>query len=73
MSGFMRTVFGDHVLTNPMLKSTAVSDAAITKQTLFEIERKQFTGSTYDRALESVNAVNGEIRDLIFRAWGRKS
>ncbi|WP_215769203.1 plasmid partitioning protein RepA [Gluconobacter sp. P5B12] len=73
MSGFMRTVFGDHVLTNPMLKSTAVSDAAITKQTLFEIERKQFTGSTYDRALESVNAVNGEIRDLVFRAWGRKS
>ncbi|MBR0560491.1 plasmid partitioning protein RepA [Neokomagataea anthophila] len=71
MSGFMRTVFGGHVLTHPMLKSTAVSDAAITKQTLFEIERKQFTGSTYDRAIESVTAVNTEIQKLIFSAWGR--
>lgn len=71
MAAFMRSLFGDHVLTHPMLKTTAISDAAITKQSLFEIERKQFTGSTYDRALESVNSVNSEIRDLIFRAWGR--
>lgn len=71
MAGFMRSLFGDHVLKFPMLKSTAVSDAAITKQTVFEIERRQFTGATYDRALESVNAVNGEIRDLIFSSWGR--
>jgi len=71
MAAFMRSLFGEHVLTHPMLKSTAISDSGITKQTLYEIERKQFTGSTYDRALESVNAVNSEILQLIFSAWGR--
>jgi chromosome partitioning protein len=34
------------------VKSTAISDAAITKQTLYEVTRDQFTRSTYDRALE---------------------
>jgi chromosome partitioning protein len=54
-----------------MLKSTAISDAAITNQTLYEVERQQFTRSTYDRAIESMNQVNGEIEGLIRKAWGR--
>ena len=54
-----------------MLKSTAVSDAGITKQTLFEVSRDQFTRATYDRAVESLDAVNGEIEALIRTAWGR--
>ena len=52
MVSFMRSLFGDHVLNYPMLKSTAISDAGITKQTLYEVSRDQFTRSTYDRALE---------------------
>jgi chromosome partitioning protein len=54
-----------------MLKSTAISDAGLTKQTLYEVDRGQFTRGTYDRALESLNAVNGEIEALIQSAWGR--
>ncbi len=71
MVAFMRTLFGERVLTNAMLKSTAVSDAGITKQTLFEVSRDQFTRATYDRAVESLDAVNGEIEALIRTAWGR--
>lgn len=71
MVAFMRSMFGDRVLTNPMLKSTAISDAGITKQTLYEVAREQFTRSTYDRAMEALNAVNGEIEGLITNAWGR--
>jgi chromosome partitioning protein len=71
MVGFMRSMFGTRVLNNPMLKSTAISDAGLTKQTLYEIERAQFTKGTYDRALESLTAVNSEIEDLIRKAWGR--
>ena len=71
MVAFMRSLFGRHVLTNPMLKSVAISDAGITKQTLYEVERRQFTPATYDRALECLNAVNGEIEALIHAAWGR--
>lgn len=72
MVGFMQAMFNQRMLKNPMLKSTAISDAGITKQTLYEVERGQFTRTTYDRAIESLNAVNGEIVDLIHKAWGRK-
>jgi chromosome partitioning protein len=71
MVGFMRSLFGDRMLTNMMLKSTAISDAGITKQTLYEISRDQFTRATYDRALEALDSVNGEIQGLIEGAWGR--
>lgn len=71
MVSFMRSMFGDHVLNFPMLKSTAISDAGITKQTLYEVTREQFTRSTYDRALEALDSVNGEIEALISKAWGR--
>lgn len=69
---FLRTMYGDKVLNAPMLKSTAISDAGLTKQTLYEVERSAFTRSTYDRAIESLNAVNDEISRLIQQTWGRK-
>lgn len=71
MVAFLRSMFGEDVLVNPMLKSTAVSDAGITNQTLYEIERSQFIRATYDRALESMNNVNAEIEGLIKATWGR--
>ncbi|MEM1360658.1 MAG: plasmid partitioning protein RepA [Pseudomonadota bacterium] len=71
MVAFMRSMFGENVLNHPMLKTTAISDAGITKQTLYDIEKSQFTRSTYERAMESLNAVNTEISDLIQAAWGR--
>src|SRR6056297_3612388 len=68
---FLRTMYGEAVLNSPMLKSTAISDAGLTKQTLYEVERSAFTRSTYDRALESLNTLNDEIADLIQKTWGR--
>ena len=68
---FLRTMYGDKVLNAPQLKSTAISDAGLTKQTLYEVERSAFTRSTYDRAVESLNAVNDEIAELIQQTWGR--
>ncbi|RJE78600.1 plasmid partitioning protein RepA [Paracoccus sp. JM45] len=72
MVSFMRSLFGDHVLNHPVLKSTAISDAGITKQTLYEVDKAQFSRTTYERAIESLNSVNGEIEGLIQRAWGRE-
>ena len=68
---FLRTMYGDAVLNSPMLKSTAISDAGLTKQTLYEVERSAFTRTTYDRALESLNALNDEVAELIQKTWGR--
>lgn len=73
IAGFLRTQFGDRVLTAPMVKSTAISDAGLTKQTLYEVGRESFTRTTYDRAYESLSAVNSEIEDLMLKAWGRAS
>ena len=70
--GFLRSLFADRVLTNTMLKSTAVADAGLSKQTLYEVGRENFTRATYDRAIEALDAVNGEIETLINRAWGRE-
>lgn len=72
--GMLRQLFPNHVLSKAMLKSAAVSDAGLSRQTLFEVplRRGEVTRSTYDRALEALEAVNGEIEALICRAWGRK-
>jgi chromosome partitioning protein len=72
MTGFMQALFPKQMLSNQMVKSTAVSDAGITNQTLYEVDRSQFIRVTYDRAMEALNAVNEEITSLIHRAWGRK-
>lgn len=71
VTALLRNLFDDHVLTNPMVKSAAVSDAGLTKQTLYEIGRENLTRSTYDRAMESLDAVNSEIEMLMKQAWGR--
>lgn len=72
MVGFLQALFNKRMLNNQMLKSTAISDAGITKQTLYEVEKAQFVRSTYERAMESLNAVNSEITGLIHAAWGRR-
>ena len=69
--GFLRNLFGDLVLTQAMLKSTAVSEAGLRKQTVYEINRDQINRQTYERAIESLDAVNGEIETLIRKIWGR--
>ncbi|MEX6509170.1 plasmid partitioning protein RepA [Jiella sp. M17.18] len=71
IAGFLRAQFGDRVLTNAMLKSTAIADAGLTKQTLYEVGRENFTRGTYDRVVESLTAVNDEIAALVQKSWGR--
>jgi len=72
MAAFLRTMFADDVLTRTFLKSSAISDAGLTQQTLYEINRADINRQTYDRALESINGVVAEIEGLIQAAWGRK-
>ena len=71
MLGFMQSMLAEEILKSPMVKSTASSDAGLTKQSLYEVERSNFTRETYDRAIECMDAVNFEIQGLIHRSWGR--
>jgi len=59
-------------MTEPMLKSTAISDAGMTQQTLYEVDPNQLIRKTLDRALTSVNSVADELEQTIQMAWGRR-
>lgn len=72
MAGFLRSILLDQVLNTPMLKSTAISDAGMTQQTIYELEPSQVVKKTLDRILESVNGVADEFEKTIQQAWGRK-
>nr|WP_041545883.1 MULTISPECIES: plasmid partitioning protein RepA [Chelativorans] len=72
VAGLLKSLFGDRVLTSAMVKSAAISDAGITKQTLYEVGRENFHRQTYDRAMEALDAVNGEVEHLVRQSWGRK-
>jgi chromosome partitioning protein len=67
----LRGLFADDVLAATVWKSTAIADAGLTKQTLYELERGAVGRATYDRAIESLDAANGEILGLLHRVWGR--
>jgi chromosome partitioning protein len=71
MLGFMQSMLAEEILKAQMVKTTAISDAGLTKRTLYELDRSNFTRETYDRAIDCMDAVNFEIQALIHRAWGR--
>ncbi|PZR89319.1 MAG: plasmid partitioning protein RepA [Stutzerimonas stutzeri] len=68
---FLRNLFSERVLTPMMVKSTAVSDAGLSKQTVYEAPRESMHRQTYDRAVEAMDAVNAEVERLVWEAWGR--
>ena len=67
----LRSLFGEDVLGATVYKSAAITDAGLSKQTLYEIDRGSVGRATYDRAIESVDAANAEIAGLMWKAWGR--
>lgn len=67
----LRGLFGHDVLAATAWKSTAIADAGLTRQTLYELDRGAVGRATYDRAIESIDAVNAEILSLIHKVWGR--
>ena len=72
MAGYLRSILAGQVMTEPMLKSTAISDAGMTQQTVYEVDPSQFIRKTIDRALSSMNGVADELEQTIQMAWGRR-
>jgi chromosome partitioning protein len=67
----LRHLFRDDVLKATAWKSTAIANAGLTKQSLYELDKGAVGRAAYERALESVDAVNAEILDLMGKVWGR--
>ena len=72
ITSFMRALFQDRVMSATALKSTAVSDATMLKQSLYEVVRSDMTRATYDRGRNSMDAVGREVEAMIRQTWGRK-
>ncbi|MEO3416075.1 plasmid partitioning protein RepA [Roseovarius sp. CAU 1744] len=71
LSSFMRALFQDRVMSATALKSTAISDATMLKQSIYEVVRSEMTRATYDRAKGSMDAVGKEVERMIHQSWGR--
>ncbi len=71
LTSFMRALFQDRVMSATALKSTAISDATMLKQSIYEVVRSEMTRATYDRAKGSMDAVGNEVERMIHQAWGR--
>ena len=72
LTSFMRALFQDRVMSATALKSTAISDATMLKQSIYEVVRSEMTRATYDRAKGSMDAVGREVEVMIQQSWGRK-
>lgn len=72
ITSFMRALFQDRVMSATALKSTAISDATMLKQSLYEVVRSDMTRATYDRARGSMDAIGREIEAMVRQTWGRK-
>jgi len=71
LTSFMRALFLDRVMTATALKSTAISDATMLKQSIYEVVRSEMTRATYDRAKQSMDAIGSEVEAMIHQAWER--
>lgn len=71
LTSFMRALFQDRVMSATALKSTAISDATMLKQSIYEVVRSEMTRATYDRAKGSMDAVGEEVERMVHKAWGR--
>ena len=67
----LRHLFAEDVLTPTAVASTAIEQAGLAKKTVYELEVGEVSRETGKRARDSMDAVNGRILDLVWRAWGR--
>ena len=68
---FMRALLQDRVMAATSYKSTAISDATMMKQSIYEVSRSDMTRGTYDRARQSMDGVGKEVDTMMAQAWGR--
>lgn len=68
---FLRALFQERMMMATSLKSTAIADAVMLQQSIYELNRSDITRSTYDRAKASMDAVGTEIEEMILASWGR--
>ncbi|WP_308916679.1 hypothetical protein [Jannaschia sp. LMIT008] len=67
----LRDLSAQEVTVDPVVKSTAISEAGSMHRTVHEVERAPFPRGTCDRAVDGLSRVDDEIEGPTERAWGR--
>jgi len=68
----LRSLFGEDVLTASVYETTAIANAGLMKKSLYEVDRGSVGRDTFNRGIESIDAVNAEVFSHIEAVWGRK-
>lgn len=71
-ASFIRDLFGAAVMRASFLKSSAISEAGVSQQTVLEVDLSDMRNrKTYERAIQSVHEVAEEIHLMLQANWGR--
>jgi len=69
---YIRDLFGDAVMNAAFLKSSAISEAGVSQQTVLEVDLSSIRNrKTYERAIASVHEIGDEINQMLQVNWGR--
>jgi len=69
LAGWIRTRFEDQTVLAPMLESTVLQKVGPEILTAYEVANYEGDRRTFQRALQSLNDVNGELEAAIRRLW----
>lgn len=72
-SSLIKAIYGVNVLNNVMLSTRELSKSAHDMRSIYEIDKPHGSRETYLRALNSMNAVNGEILNKIQQIWDQQA
>ena len=72
LESFLRDNFPDFVMSATSLKSTVISNALISEQSIYEVVRSETTRSSYDRARASMDGVGREVEQMVRSGWRRR-
>lgn len=71
-ASFIRDLFGEAVMNAAFLKSSAISEAGVSQQTVLEVDLSEMRNrKTYERAIQSVHEVAEELHRMLQANWGR--
>lgn len=71
MMQVMETAFGAALLPVAILESAEISHAALRMMTVYELDRPVGSAKTHKRCRHNLDAVFGQVEQLVRRGWGR--
>ena len=72
LSTWVRGIFGDYTLPSPMLLTTVVQNIGPQLLSIYEVQDYKGDSRTFRRAMDSTNAVSGEVEQQVLAVLNRR-